>query len=286
MKSWIPLVLLVSIYAALLLPLKQYMDTRPVAVKLGYLPEGTVLRYTVGDQKPLVAEMAVLKVLFYFGSLIEQWQNRVVIPPEYYNMYRMIETAIRLDPYNMDAYYFAQAAFTWEVGHARDVNRLLAYGMKYRTWDWYLPFFRAFNAAYFLKDYRTAGDDMKRAAELSGSSLFTKLAARYFYEAGHNELGIVFLRSMVKKERDPKVKKAFAMRLEALEKVQRLEAAVDSFRQRFSRLPGNLDELVTTGLIDAIPDDPYGGRFYLEPNGKVRSTSSFASVQKKYEHQP
>ncbi|RMH39816.1 MAG: hypothetical protein D6694_10815 [Gammaproteobacteria bacterium] len=281
MKKWLWPVLFLAVYVNLVVPLKSFMDNRPVAVKLGYLPDGKVLRYTVADQKPLVAELAVLKVLFYFGSLVEQWQNQIAIPPEYYNMYRMIESAVRLDPYNMDAYYFAQAAFTWEVGHAEDVNHLLSYGMNYRTWDWYLPFFRGFNAAYFLKDYQSAAEDMKRAAELSGSALFTNLAARYFYEAGHNDLGIAFLRAMVQRERDPKVKKAFSLRLEALEKVKQLQSAVVAYQKKFGRLPGQLGDLVTSGMIDAVPRDPYGGQFYIQPDGKVRSTSSFAESKKR-----
>lgn len=279
MKPSFVLVLLLCAYLALVPSLKGYMDARPVAVKLGYLPTGKVLRYTVGDQKALTAELAVLKVLFYFGSLVEEWQNRVSIPPEYYGMYRMIESAIKLDPYNMDAYYFAQAAFTWEIDHASDVNRLLAYGMKYRTWDWYLPFFKGFNEAFFLKDYEAAGVDMQKAADLSGSQLFTNLSARYFYESGHNDLGITYLQSMIAKERDPKVKSAYVMRLRALESIQVLEEALSTYQQQYGKTPDDLQALVESGLIEGLPLDPYGGHFYLDSTGKIRSSSSLAPAK-------
>ena len=46
-------------------------------------------------------------------------------------MYKTLQTAAKFDPYNSDAYYFAQAAFTWEVGRAKEVNQMLDYGMKH-----------------------------------------------------------------------------------------------------------------------------------------------------------
>lgn len=268
-------ILLIS-YAALLAPFTSYLKNRPVAVKLGYTPDADVLKVVSGDHRTLVAEYAVVKVLFYFGSLVERAKGNVVLQPEYYNMFKTLETAVQLDPYNMDAYYFAQAAFTWEVGRARDVNRLLEYGMKYRTWDWYLPFYVAFNDAYFLKDYEGAARNMKKAAELSQDPLFSNLAARYFYEAGRSELGIVFLESMERSAKDEKIRKVYSVRKKALVAVEYLTRGSAEFKRRYQRPPVNLQELVSSGVIAKIPEDPYGGLFYLDHKGTVRSTSKFA----------
>ena len=267
--------LLIS-YLVILIPFTGYMRNRPVAVKLGYLPEAEALRLVSADQKNLLADFAVLKVLFYFGTLTEKWQQRVKLAPEYFNMFKTIETAVKLDPYNMDAYYFAQAAFTWEVGRARDVNRLLLYGMKYRDWDYNLPFYVGFNYAYFLKDYKRAAPYMKRAAELSGNPLYTTLAARYFYEAGQNTLGIILLESMEKGARDRNIRRIYSMRRKALIAVSTLEEGVRRFASRYGRMPKDLSELATGGVIARIPVDPYGGRFYLAEDGMVRSTSNLS----------
>jgi len=37
--------------------------------------------------------------------------------------------------------------------------------------------------------------------------------------------------------------------------------------------PQTIDELLTLGYLDALPVDPYGGTFYLDKNGNVRTTS-------------
>jgi hypothetical protein len=274
----IPLILLLGVsYIAVIIPFTQYLKNRPIAIKLGYMPEAKIIKTVVGDQRYLVAELSVLKVMLYYGSLVEKIMNKIVIPPENYNMYKTLEAAVVLDPYNMDAYYFAQAAFTWEVGRAKDVNAMLKYGMKYRTWDYLLPYYAGFNAAYFLHDYKTGALYMKRAAELSGNSLFTTLAARYFYEAGENKLGILFLDTMTKDAKDEKIKKVYKLREKALLAVQFLENAVTKFQRKYRKPPKDLKDLIASGIIPKLPEDPYGGRFYLDPTGKIRSTSKFAS---------
>jgi hypothetical protein len=267
---------LLAAYCALIVPFTSYLKNRPVALKLGTLPEAEVLRIFAADQKRLVAEYAVVKVLFYFGSLYEANQNRIKVRPEYRGMFKTMETAVKLDPYNLDAYYFTQAAFTWELGRARDVNRVLDYGMKYRTWDYQLPFYAGFNAGYFLKDYKSAARYMKRAAELSGNDLFTTLASRYFHQAGEEELGILFLDTQVKTAKDPKVKRAYQTRSEALKAVQLLKEAVARYRERKGAAPRELQDLVRGGVLSSLPEDPYGGRFYLNEKGEIASTSNFA----------
>ncbi|MBJ6724084.1 hypothetical protein [Geomesophilobacter sediminis] len=265
---------LVACYLAVIVPFTAYLKHRPVVVKLGYTPDPEILKVTSGDLSTLIAEMCVLKVLFYYGTVTDR--TAAAGKPEYYNMFKTVETAIRLDPYNLDAYYFAQASFTWEVGRAKDVNRLLAYGMKYRTKDWTLPFYIAFNDAYFLRDYADAAHYMQKAADLSHEPLFTTLAARYFYESGRTDLGILFLANMEQGSRDQKVKNVFEIRRKALLAVKVLDEAVARFKTAHHRMPATVSELVSSGEIPRIPEDPYGGRFYLEGDGKVRSTSKFA----------
>jgi tetratricopeptide (TPR) repeat protein len=267
---------LLGAYLLLLSPLQRQLKERAVAVKLGYTPVAEALKMTSADHRYALAGWTVLKVLFYYGTTIDKAREHVVVSPEYYNMYKTLETVVKLDPYNMDAYYFAESAFTWELGRISDVNRMLDYGMKYRTWDWYLPFFAGFNEAYFLKDYAKAGRYMQKAAEISGDPLFTRLASRYFYESGRTQLGLAFLDTVIKSTRDRQVREVYLLRRQALAAVQEIEAAIHKFQKLFARDPQTIAELVAVNILEAIPEDPYGGDFYIDQQGKVRSTSKFA----------
>lgn len=267
---------LLVMYVLLVVPLSRQMQDRPDQVKLGYLPKAEVLKLVVGEHASLLAQHAVVKVLFYFGTIIQSEKNRLEHKPEYFNMFQTLQNAVKLDPYNQDAYYFTQATFTWELQRIKEVNNLLDFGMRYRTWDPQLPFYAGFNAAFFLKDYDRAAAYMKKAAELSHDPLYTNLTARYFYEAGDTEMGIRFLSAMEAGAQDERVKKLYQVRKDALITTSELTKAAEKFKLLHGRQPTAVRELVDSGIIGAMPRDPYGGTFYFDGNGAVRSTSKFA----------
>jgi len=183
----------------------------------------------------------------------------------------------------MDAYYFAQGFLTWDAKQYKVANDLLDYGMKYRTWDWYLPFFAGFNQAYFLQDYVKAAEYYKRAGELSGVALYKSLAGRYMQASGQTEFAIVYLSTMEKGEKNAAMKKSYQIRLTAFREARRIELARDLYRQQHGALPASLGQLVQAGLLRPPPVDPYGGSFYLEPDGKVATTSKYAFAKAKGE---
>jgi len=200
----------------------------------------------------------------------------VVEPPDYRGMSNIIHSALKLDPYNMDGYYFAQSFLVWEVKQYAIANKLLDYGMKYRTWDWYLPFFAGFNHAYFLKDYNKAADYYKRAGELSGQDLHKSLAGRYMQESGQTDLAIAYLTAMEKGERNQAVKRNYQIRLSAFREARRIEVARDRYLEARGAMPASVEQLVSGGFLSPPPRDPYGGQFYLEADGKVATTSKYA----------
>ncbi|PLY03565.1 MAG: hypothetical protein C0623_00685 [Desulfuromonas sp.] len=269
--------LFIALFGTLVLvtiPFSGYMNDRPVALKLGYTPRAEVLKIVSGEHRYLVASTNVIRVLFYFGSLNEEYANRNLTPPEYARMYETLIQSVKLDPYNQDLYYFAQATFTWDVGRIKEVNKLLEYGMKYRVDDFNLPFWAGFNTAYFLKDYDKAAAYMQKAAEISNSPFFTKLAARFFHEAGRNDLGIAFLDTMIRTAKDRKIKDSLLLRKRALAQLRNLQQLVDRFHGETGLWPETIDTLKDKGYLDFIPADPYGGVYIIEPTGTVKTTSN------------
>jgi tetratricopeptide (TPR) repeat protein len=270
-------------YGVILGPFTAYMKQKPIEEKLGYLPSTDVMKYASADHKELVGALLVMKVIMYFGGIAEKQQNNVIVqPPDYARMSGILHGAIKLDPYNLDAYYFAQSFLTWDAKQYQLANNLLDYGMKYRTWDWMLPFFAGFNSAYFLKDYSKAAEYYKRAGELSGSKLHISLAGRYMQESGQTDLAIAFLSAMEKGERNLAVKKNYQIRLIAFREARRIEVARDHYREMRGTKPATVEQLVSAGFLSPPPKDPYGGQFYLEVDGKVFTTSkyAFAGVKK------
>jgi hypothetical protein len=270
-------------YLLLIIPFTSYLKNRPALLKVGYFPSAQVLKYATADQRYLVADWAVLKVIIYFGSLLEKARDGELYlsNPDHPGMFRILQTALKLEPYNMDAYYFAQAAFTWETGRWKEVNNLLEYGMRHRTWDYQLPFFAGFNAAYFMKDYAAAAGHMRKAAEIAKEQQFATLASRYFYEAGETDFAILFIDMMKKSAKTEGEQKLYEVRRTALGEIKRIKQAMSSYQQLHGVKPVHIAQLVSAGLLKQVPRDPYGGRFFIDPNGNVRSTSnlSYAGVR-------
>lgn len=266
------------IYFLIIGPFARFMEAKPTVEKLGYTPRGEFIKYVSVDHSQLIGASLLFKVLFYFGSLVDNSTKKILVVPDYPAMSRAIHAAVHVDPYNMDAYYFGQAILVWDVGKVDLANELLEYGMKYRTWDWYLPFFTGFNYAYFKRDYVNASMYYKKAGELSGAPLQISLATRYMLESGQTDHAIAYLKAMVRSSTNRAVTEAFNTRLAAYIQLQRIERAQNAYRSKNGRLPNTVDELVTAGFLAEIPIDPYGGKFFIDPQGRVRSTSNFAPV--------
>lgn len=275
-----PIVILLAgllLYAATIMPFLDYMQHKPVEEKLGYIPSLQVVRLLSAEQKELAGASLIMKVIMYFGGIVgKQAENVIIQPLDYREMERVMKIALQLDPYNMDGYYFAQSVLVWDMKEYQAACDLLQYGMKYRTWDYYLPFSAGFNYAYFLKDYQKAAAMYQRAGEISGDPLFARLAGKYLQQSGQTGAAIAYLEMMEKDSRDQIVKNVFNIRIRALKEVEQIERARDSYQADLKRLPTGVDELLAKGYLAKRPVDPYGGRFYLEANGAVVSTSKFS----------
>ena len=275
-KFYIIIPMLVAGYIVVVFTLADYMRNKPFLEKLGYIPSVNTLKVLATDHKLFLSASLMLKVEMYFGGLIEKADNKLQFPADYPAMSRTIDAALKLDPYNMDGYYFAQAILVWDVGKPDLANSFLEYGMKYRTWDWQLPFFAGFNYAYFLKDYANAARLYRRAAEISGREMFINLAGRYMQRSGKTEMAIAYLGMMAKSARQDSLKKSLLTRRAAFLEVQKIEKARDAFFQRYGKLPSSLDDLVQGGFLRGLPQDPYGGKFFIQNDGSISSTSGFA----------
>ncbi len=269
----ITLIIFISCLFFLMPSFMKDMMNRPVYDKLGYIPTGKIMKMALGEFRWLLGEYYTFKAITYYGDIKPKAMSGKEVEIEYYNLYKIIEASIILNPYHEDAYYFAQAAFTWDIRRIREVNALLSYAFRYRSWDFKIPFFLGFNYSYFLKEYEKAAMYYKRAAEISKNPFFAGLASKYFYESGHTELGIIFLKYMINGIKKESIKKIYQKRLKALQGIYHIEKAIKEYKKRFHCVPSNINELIRKGILKEIPEDPYGGTFYIDRHGKVRTTS-------------
>ena len=239
---------------------------------IGLVMPSAVAQIVALEFKGLFADAIFSKAMTYYGGKLIRKEEPT--DEEWNWIYRNMDVATDLDNYFLDPYYFGAINLSWGANKVNDANALLEKAFHYRDWDWTIPFYLGFNYFYFLQDNEKAAFYLMKASEKQGSgTLLPTLAARLAYQGKKTENAIIFLQEILKKTDDETVKKAYEKRLNALKGILFLEKAVAAYQDKFKAQPNKLDELIAKGIISALPHDPYGGEFYLDKDGSIKTTS-------------
>jgi hypothetical protein len=235
--------------------------------------------------KLLALEFKTITADFLFARASQYYGGRSLRPvawtkSDYVWLYNNFLVITELDPYFEDPYYFSNAIFTWSVGAVNDADKLLEQGMNARTWDWQLPFYLGFNKFYFLHDDKGGADDLLIAAKRPGAwDGLPMLAARLYSNAGRTENAIDFLEIFSRTENDVKIKVNYEIRIDALRSILEIENAVSRYKYKKKKVPKDIHALVKSGILAEVPKDPYGGKFYLDKDGSVKTTSKLVPMR-------
>lgn len=228
----------------------------------------------------LFSDYLLLKAMTQFGGHVV---NQTRVPEEEWDyIVRVIDAATDLDPYFLDPYVFTEGVLVWTAGRLEQANRILEKGLKAKKQDWRIPFFLGFNHYYFMKENEKAAQYMMRASEMPDSpSFLPNLAARLAYYSEDSRMGVMFLKGILAETSDPGLRKKLGQRLLALEGASLLEEKVREYRKNQGNHPGKIADLLTAGLIEELPPEPYGGNWIILESGRVYSTSRFANPEQR-----
>jgi hypothetical protein len=243
----------------------------------GLLFPASISRIVALEYKGLLADVLFSRAQTFYGGKLSR--KEVLSEEEWSWIYKSVDIATDLDPYFLDPYYFGALTLAWDANNVKEANVLLTKALRYRTWDWTIPFYLGFNYFYFLQDNEKASDYLMEASRRPGaSSLMVNLAAKLSYKVNRTENAIVFLDAILKRTDDERLRKEYETRLLALKRLLHLENGVASYQQKFGKKPHGLEDLIQRKIINEIPPDPYGGAFYLDAQGRVSSTSNFITL--------
>lgn len=249
--------------------------------RIGNLPKEVFQALTL-EFKGVAADILLLKTISFIGMKIGE--NKLPTTDEWQRMYDMLDRVTDLDGQFWDPYLLAEMMLAWQAGMIDEVNILLLKASQARPEDYRPLYFIGFNYFYFQKNSEKAADYLRQAAQMSGSPTYLKgLAARLSLYGNQTALGIVFLENLLQDTQDKNIRPHLEKRLQALKIIYNLEQKVIAFRDAHQRLPVSLDEMVVLGIIQEIPEDPYGGTFSLMDNGRIYTTSKLVNVTKEKE---
>jgi hypothetical protein len=234
----------------------------------------SLMKVTALEFKGLVSDILFLDSIAFYGGTLNREERPRLKEWEWQWLDKTLSASSDLDPYFLDPYLFGNAIFTWEAGMIRKANDLLEKGSRHRIWDWMLPFFAGFNHFYFLQENEKAAEFLMEASRRpSADPILVSIASKLAFKEKKTETSIQFLEEMLQRTDDESIKQRFTKRIEALRGILLLEQAVAHYQKRYHVKPRSFEMLIAKGIIQKVPEDPYGGKFYLDPSGNVKSTT-------------
>ncbi|MCX7147404.1 MAG: hypothetical protein NT042_14700 [Sulfuritalea sp.] len=193
-------------------------------------------------------------------------------PEEYRILGKVQEDVSWLNPAHEDNYYIAFAILA-QYGEVAAAQTILARASRARFFDYQPSFFYGFNQWYYKQDPVGASAWMREAAEKLPDPdqrlTMQNIAARWMDKAQDTELAIRVVEAMAKEAKRKDFRVYLETRVLRLRQLQQLRTAAITYRERFGRPLFNLQELVDSGLLPALPQDPFGFGFGFNKQGEI-----------------
>ena len=194
---------------------------------------------------------------------------------EYDSLSDLLSTVIRFDPRFTVPYLLGGIVLGDSPNHAGAALDLLARGERQFPSDWLLPFYTGYVQYFSLGNPEEGGNALLRAALIPGSPGYLPLLASRMLSEGHRPTtALAFLQRMTERETDPRRKAFLEERIRRViveRDLQFLEGAIAEYTERTGVHPHKLGDLVRAGVVARIPEEPYGGKYFLTPDGQVWS---------------
>ncbi|MGM0609077.1 MAG: tetratricopeptide repeat protein [Candidatus Muiribacteriota bacterium] len=244
-------------------PENQFMN------EMMYLPSGKFLKGITLSYDMIFADLLWIKVLGYFGGhsskdLDHKWLEHI------------LEIITDLDPFFEYPYEFGGILFLTELNAPDKSVSILKKGLNSVPENderyWYLPFFLAFNYMYKKNDFSKAAFYLEIASKHPNSPDYLPLLVSKLYaKSGGYDVAEPFLVEIIKNTEDEMLREKLEKRLNEI-KIEKnivlIEIALKEYIEINNSLPNDIKDLVTSGLLEKLPEDPLGGSYFLSDDKK------------------
>jgi len=201
--------------------------------------------------------------------------NRRMTRDDYERLSGLLYTMIRFDPRFLVPYLLGGIVLGDSPDHSGAALDFLARGSRQFPAEWLFPFYTGYIQYFSLGNPEEGGMALLRAARIPDSPAFLPLLASRMLSEGHRPAtALAFLKEMSERETDPRRKASLQERIRQVEverDLQSLERAIAEYTSQIGTPPGKLADLVRSGVLLRIPEEPFGGKYLLMPDGQVRS---------------
>ncbi|MGB9742577.1 MAG: tetratricopeptide repeat protein [candidate division WOR-3 bacterium] len=237
--------------------------------ELAYFPSGVALREMAIEYREAMADFIWLVAIDYYGRH-EQTDRR------YEWLGHIFEVLTTLDPRFIGAYHFGAITLAWDAHQPVEALRILFSGMKANPLNWQLPFDAGFINYILIGDYQSAAKLFQVASKLPDAwPIIERWVPYATARSGDFATAREMWKDLYYSTDNKKLKELIVRQLKWLKLEEgraKIQKAVDRFIEKEKRVPAGIQELLERGYLQELPEEPYGGRYYLEGN-QVRTTT-------------
>jgi hypothetical protein len=262
-KTWLTALALAAVFVATSERLKS-VPRQSVSVEMRVaLPLFVQVFMAMGDRN-LAANVAAIRALVVAPEKMR--------PEEFRILAKVQEDVSWLNPGHEDNYYIAFAILS-QYGELDAAQTILARAGRVRFFDYQPSFFYAFNQWYYRHDPVGAAAWMREAAKKlpdpDQQLTMQNMAARWMDKAQDTELAIRVVEAMAREARRKDFRAYLELRVVRLRQLHQLRTAAATYRERFGKQLSSLQELVDSGILPALPQDPFGFGFGFDKQGAI-----------------
>jgi len=236
-----------------------------------YLPSGKFLRYATFGYSALAADAVYLWAIQYYST--------PTIDDRFDHLDHVFSIISELDPRFADPYEVGALIAVQEARDAQAAFRILDRGLEKNPDMWIFPFQAGHIAMMSLRDYELAESYFKACMEIPGSPDFVRrLHANAIFRKGDLQTSWETWLEIYRTAPDERTKRIASNHLYNVKSaidIGGIRNALEAFRERFARWPGDLEDLVRTGLLTQVPRDLDGEDYLYDPQtGEVKTRIS------------
>lgn len=176
-----------------------------------------------------------------------------------------------LNPAHEDNYYIA-AAILSEPQLIPTSQQILRRAADARPRDWTPLFYYGFNRYHFEKNPSAGAqallEGVPRALDQGDRWALENLAARWIEQGYKSADAATMVENMARNAPEGNFRRYLEIRARRLRDLDVLKQRAADFREKYGRPLQRLEQLVETGMITAIPADPFRQGFSIDANGE------------------
>lgn len=243
-----------------------------------YLPSAKYVKFATLGYDNFVSHIIWFNTQSYFGKHYKS-------DKDYRWLQDMCNVVTDLNPNTHHTFEFCAMMLAWSAQDPSASNSILSKAISIHPQKWLYWYLRGFNSFYFLGNKQEAKEDLIAASKLPNApvQMLSSIAARLMVSEQDTTSAITFLKSIIQNTQDETVKSALAERLKQAyltNHIQFLTSMVNRFETMHGRKPTDIEELISSGLITQLPQEPFGGHYILDKNtGHIKSSSGKSELK-------